>query len=49
LPIGGYSVPSFSTLGVQVHHSASGIAFMTPGTCEPQPHQVAFSAGGLVS
>jgi len=45
LPIGGYSFPSFETFGSQEHHSASGIAVMTLGTCLPQPHHVDFSLG----
>lgn len=40
---GGYSLPCFSTLGSQVHHSSWGTLSMTPGTCWPQPNQVVFS------
>lgn len=39
-PIGGYSVPFFSVLGSQSHHSFLGIESMTDGTCAPQPNQV---------
>jgi hypothetical protein len=41
--MGGYSLPSFSTLGSQVHHSACSIFAMTDGTCFPHPHHVFFS------
>lgn len=42
--IGGYRVPSFSTLGSQVHHDSLGSLSMTIGTCWPQPHHEDFSA-----
>lgn len=44
LPIGGYSFPSFSMTGVQVHRSDTSMGSMTMGTWLPQPHQVDFSA-----
>ncbi len=34
---GGYSLPSFSTLGSQVHHLSSGTLAKTEGTWLPQP------------
>jgi hypothetical protein len=42
-PLGGYCLPSFSTLGVQVHRSFSGTSSMMLGTWLPHPHQLAFS------
>lgn len=39
-PIGGYSVPSFSTLGSHLHHSSLGTLSMTEGTCAPHPNHV---------
>lgn len=38
--MGGYSVPSFSTLGSHSHHWSLGMFVMTPGTWDPQPHHV---------
>jgi len=37
---GGYSFPSFSTLGSQVHHWSSGTLAKTEGTWLPQPRHV---------
>lgn len=42
--IGGYSVPSFATLGSQVHHCSFAMGSMTLGTWLPQPHQEDLSA-----
>ena len=47
--IGGYSVPFFSTFGVQVHQESLSILSMTMGTWEPQPHQEDFSARAIRS
>lgn len=38
--LGGYALPSLSTLGSQVQRSSFGMLSMTMGMCEPQPHQV---------
>ena len=46
--MGGYSVPSFSTFGSQVHQFSLGMLSITIGTCWPQPHQEVFSEGSLV-
>ncbi|OAQ98879.1 hypothetical protein LLEC1_05937 [Akanthomyces lecanii] len=43
LAMGGYCLPSRSTRGSHPQRSASGMASMTMGTWEPQPHQVDFS------
>lgn len=43
LAMGGYCLPSRSTLGSHSHRSSSGIVSSTLGTCIPQPHQVALS------
>ncbi len=43
LAMGGYCLPSRSTLGSQAQRSSSGMVSMTMGTWEPQPHQVDFS------
>lgn len=43
LPFGGYSLPSRSTLGVQVQRSLSGTESSTAGMWAPHPHQVALS------
>lgn len=41
--IGGYCLPSRSTLGSHVHHSSFGLASMTFGMCWPHPHHEALS------
>jgi hypothetical protein len=41
--MGGYSLPSLSILGSQVHLCSGEMASMTMGTWLPQPHQVDFS------
>lgn len=43
LAMGGYDLPSRSTLGSQAQRSPSGTLSMTMATWEPQPHQVDFS------
>ena len=47
--MGGYPFPSFSTFGVHVHHSSSGILDITVTTWRPQPHQEGFSSERGVS
>ena len=42
--MGGYSWPSLSTRGSQVHHSLLAIGVMTVAMWDPQPHQEALSA-----
>lgn len=49
LAIGGYSLPSLSTLGSHVHLSSAGTRSITAGTWLPHPHQVAFSKKHKVS
>lgn len=46
--MGGYSFPSFTTLGSQVHLSPAGIASMTPGTWRPQPNQLLLSVVSML-
>lgn len=41
--MGGYSLPSLSTLGSHVHLSSAGTPSITAGTWFPHPHQVVFS------
>lgn len=48
LAMGGYALPSFSTLGSQTQRSSAGMLSMTTSTWAPQPHQVAFSEGESV-
>lgn len=43
LALGGYDLPSLSTLGSQVQRSSSGTVSMTMAMCEPHPHQVDLS------
>lgn len=47
-PIGGHSLPSFFTLGLQVQRSSSGTLSRTMGMWLPQPHHVFFSVSYLV-
>ena len=42
---GGYSLPSISTLGSQVHHLSSGTPAKTDGTWLPQPFQACLAVG----
>lgn len=44
LAMGGYFLPSRSTLGSQAQRFVSGTLSITEGTWLPQPHQEAFSA-----
>lgn len=48
-PIGGYCLPSFSTVGSQVQRLSSATEAITVGTCWPHPHQVTFSMDEIVS
>ena len=41
--MGGYSLPSLSTLGEHVHQFSAGTGSMTDWTWEPQPHHDVFS------
>ncbi|KAG8428458.1 Kelch repeat-containing protein 3 [Metarhizium acridum] len=49
LAIGGYSLPSLSTVGSHVHLSPAGTPSITAGTWFPHPHQVVFSKEDLPS
>jgi hypothetical protein len=49
LAMGGYALPSRSTLGSQVHQLSSGTESSTEGMCLPQPHQVCFSVYDFAS
>jgi hypothetical protein len=46
--LGGYTFPSTSTFGSQVHLSSSGIESITIGICWPQPHHDDFSREVLI-